>query len=247
LLKTENLRVKVDNREVLRGVNIEVGSGEIVLLFGPNGSGKTSLIQTILGNPKYKIVEGRIIFNGLDVTKLPMEKRVSLGISAAFQIPPELKGIKLGKLALKILEKRGVDNPKEELYKLASTLNLIEFLDRDLNVGFSGGEMKRAELLLLLAQKPKLALLDEIDSGVDVENIAVMGRAIEKLLVDGETSVLIVTHTGYIARHIKASKGYVMAGGMIKCYGPADVVIKNVLQHGFDECLLCEVLRKREE
>ncbi len=240
LLKVSNLKVAVDEVPVIKNVNLKVKTGETALLMGPNGSGKTTLIQSILGNPKYRIISGKIFFEEEDITDLSMEERVSRGITVAFQIPPRIRGITLGELARNILERRGVEDVEGELYRIASALNLVEMLNRELNVGFSGGEMKRAELLLLIAQKPRLALLDEIDSGVDVENIAIMGKALTKYLISPDTSVILITHTGYIAKYVKADVAYVMMNGEIKCRGKARKIVRTILESGFEMCTICE-------
>jgi len=233
ILEVEGLSVAINDKVVIKEANFSVKKGDVSLIIGPNGSGKTSLIQAILGNPKYKIISGRIIFEGRDITNLDMVSRVNMGLSAAFQFPPKLKGVTLSKLANEILKRRNVENPERITYKLAAQLNLIEMLDRDLNVGFSGGEMRRAELFLTLLQQPKLALLDEIDSGVDVENVALMARVLNRYISNYGMSLLLVTHSAAIARYLKFNRTYVVIDGVVKEAGNPDEILEKVREHGF--------------
>lgn len=236
VLEVENLRVSTDGKIVVDGISLFVNPGETVLLFGPNGSGKTSLAMAILGHPNYKIVDGRILFYGTDVTEFPMERRVSLGITAAFQFSPELKGIKLRELAQEIAEKHGIsDNTFRELIE---TLNISHLLDRYTNVGFSGGEKKRVEIFLTALQAPKFVIFDEPDSGVDRDSVLIIGKAIEKMFELGLKGALIITHTGFLSRRIKASRAYVMINRKIVCEGPADVISNHITTYGFDMCVL---------
>jgi len=239
LLDIRNLTVEVEGNVVLKNLSLSIGFGETVLLMGPNGSGKSSLIYTLLGHPRYIVKEGSIVFKGKDVTRMSTEERVRLGLGAALQFPPKVYGLTLRALAKKIVKN------DFEIETLASSLNLTNFLDREINVGFSGGEMKRAEIFLLLLQKPSLALLDEPDSGVDVENMVLVGNAIGKLLSDsGRTAIekpsgLIVTHLGYISRYVLTHRTYIMQNGRIICYGPTENLVNDVLKHGFDWCTKC--------
>ncbi len=240
MLRVENLTVKVKGKTILRNVSFELDKGENILLMGPNASGKTSLVQAILGNPNYKIIEGKIYFEDKDITHLPMEERVKLGISASFQFPPKLKGIKLRKIVEEILKRRGAINVEQEIERLSNLLRMNYLLDRDLNVGFSGGEVRRAELMLLIAQNPKLILIDEIDSGVDVENIAVIGKALNEILSKQNRASLVVSHTGFIARYIKFNRACVLVNGKIMCWGEPSIILKTILEHGFDKCIKCK-------
>jgi len=237
MLKIDNLTVEVDNRTVLRNFNLTVGDGGVHVLLGPNGSGKTSLLLTILGIPTYNVVSGEIHFNGRDITHYSINERVKLGIGLAFQRPPTLRGIKLGDI-INICMGKIAENVAEEAIELAAKLNFSrEFLERDVNLGFSGGEIKRSEILQLIAQKPSFAMLDEPDSGVDVENIELVGRAINELLSKG--SGLIVTHLGYILRYIKADKAHVMADGKIACSGAPLEILQNIMEKGYEGCIKC--------
>jgi len=239
-LEVIGLSVSVDGKRILKNINLNIREGEVVLLLGPNGSGKSTLVQSIIGNPKYKIEHGRILFFGEDITRMPMEARVLKGIGLAYQIPPKIKGVKVKDLIIHMLRKRGLTlNVMSELEKYATLLNVKHLLDREVNVGFSGGEMKRVELLFVLMQRPKLALLDEIDSGVDVENVALMSKVINEYLIKNGTSTLIITHTAQIARHVRADRAYVIIDGSIKCEGNARKIVETILQHGFEKCIRC--------
>ena len=250
LLLVEGLHVEVGGKEVLSGVNLRIGSGEVHTLFGPNGSGKTTLIFAIFGFEGYRITRGRVLFRGRDITGLPPHEKAKLGLGLSFQRPPAIRGVKLGQLCELCARRDG-----EMLEEYARRLNLREHLDRELNVGFSGGEMKRAELLLLLLQDPVMVFLDEPESGVDLENIALVGGAINQLLgrrVEPEAerpikevlkerrkSALIITHTGHILEYVEADLGHVLLGGRIVCRGNPREILHTIKEHGYEECYRC--------
>lgn len=235
-LLIKDLFVEVEGKEILKGINLNIKDGEVHVLFGPNGSGKSSLLLAIMGSPKYKITSGKIYFHGKDITELPTHERAKLGIGLAFQHPPHVKGLKLRKLL------EYINN--NQIEELAEELKLEGHLDRDVNVGFSGGEAKRSELLQLLIQSPSLVLLDEPESGVDLENMALVGKVLEKLLKrypikERRVSGLIITHTGYVLDYITADIGHVMLDGRIICTGnPYDILI-TIKEHGFLPCTEC--------
>lgn len=244
MLRVENLRVKVGGREILKGVNLEVGEGEVVALLGPNGSGKSTLLHAIMGRPGYEVVEGRIVFNGVDITGMRPDERAKLGLGMLMQIPPALKGVRLGDLLKKISSFYGAEI--DYLRKLAESLRITGLLDRELHRGFSGGEMKRAELLLLAAQSPKLALLDEPDSGVDLESLPVLGRAINEIVYAYDSkakekrSAIIVTHAGKILSYIeRVNRAYIMLDGKVSCFGNPRDLIEDIEKYGFEGCLRC--------
>ncbi|MGB9879519.1 MAG: ABC transporter ATP-binding protein, partial [Anaerolineae bacterium] len=176
MLRLENLTVAVGDKEVLHDINLEVRPGEVHVLFGPNGSGKTSLLGTIMGFARYRVVRGKIYFNDQDITDWPVDARARLGIGLSFQRPPTVRGVTTRQLV------NACGRGRVEADELAEELNFREFLDRDVNLGFSGGELKRSELLQLMAQDPQMLLLDEPESGVDLENIALIGHMINRLL-----------------------------------------------------------------
>ena len=234
MLEIKNLTVVAENgSEILKDLSLKIGKGEILVMFGPNGSGKSTLIKTIIGISGYKIKKGNIYFEGKEIESLSISKRAKLGIGVMFQQPPEISGVKLYQIA-KFLEKD--DNI---IFEYAQKLNLKEFLDRNVNVDFSGGERKRSELFQLLLQKPKLLLLDEPESGVDIENISIMGKVLDEFLKNNECSVLIITHTGYILEYISADRGCVMMNGRICCSDKPDKIFRDIRKSGYEKCEVC--------
>lgn len=236
ILEIKNLKVEVDGNIVVDGLDMSINSGEIVLLFGPNASGKTSLAMAILGHPKYKIVDGKILFYGRDITHLSMESKVRLGLTVTFQFSPELKGVTLRELANALVRRNAV--PEKRVSELIRLLKVDYLLDRHVNVGFSGGERKRAEIFLTALQSPKFVIFDEPDSGVDPDSIPLIGRAMMKMMEYGLKGALIITHTGFLVKHINASRAYVMINRKIICSGPADILSAHILSHGFDMCVM---------
>ncbi|HUH65604.1 MAG TPA: ATP-binding cassette domain-containing protein, partial [Syntrophales bacterium] len=169
MIEIRNLSVSVEGKTILNDVNLHIDQGETIVLFGPNGSGKTSLLKTIMGIPQYRIESGSIAFRGEDITQRSIDERARLGIGIVFQNPPAVRGVKLKDL-LRICMKKNASYKEERIDEDAEKLNCTDFLDRDLNLGFSGGEIKRSELLQLLAQNPEFIMFDEPDSGVDLVN-----------------------------------------------------------------------------
>lgn len=247
MLNIEHLTVEVDNKRILNDVNIFIGEGETHALFGPNGSGKTSLLFTIAGVPKYRVKSGKIVFKGKDMTDAPMDERAKLGIGIMFQHPPVLRGVKLMDMVRISMERTngGKKVTDEEVKELAKKLNLDNFLARDVNLGFSGGEIKLSELLQLLAQRPDLVMLDEPDSGVDLVNIGLVGNTINELLQKDKKTVhrtksgLIITHFGNILDYVKADKAYVMMKGTVLCQGNPVELLEDIRHRGYSECLAC--------
>ncbi len=250
MLIIEDLHVKIKDREILKGVNLEIKKNETLILFGPNGSGKTTLLMTIMGFSGYEVTKGKIIFNGEDITNLPVYERARKGIGISFQRPPTINGLKTRELVK--LCARGKDIDIEEM---AKRVNMSDLLDRDVNAGFSGGEIKRSELLQLMAQNPKLLLFDEPESGVDLENMALIGKTVRVLLEQDltpspdmsmkekkqkrEKSGLIITHTGYILDYINADKGMVMYDGVLCCEGRPRDILEHIGKYGYEECIRC--------
>jgi Fe-S cluster assembly ATP-binding protein len=244
MLEIRNLAVAVEGKRILHDVNLTIRTGETHVLFGPNGSGKTTLLMTIMGFPKYRVTQGSIIFNGKDITKLPLDERARLGIGMSFQRPPVVRGVKTRDMVAACLKGQEKD---EGIEKLAEKADLADFLDREINYGFSGGEIKRSELMQLLAQKPELTLLDEPESGVDLVNIALIGELINELLEKHcpirfrRCSGFIITHTGHILDYVDARTGYVMCEGRIGCEGDPHEILKTIKEKGYGECIKCMV------
>jgi len=240
MLHIEDLHVKVGDKEVLHDINLHIEEGETHVLLGPNGSGKTTLLMTIMGFTSYSITEGKIVFKGEDVTTMKPHERAQRGIGMLFQRPPTISGLKLGKMLTAISR-----NKDKDIAELAKSVHMDKFLERDINKGFSGGEIKRSEVLQLMIQNPDFVMLDEPESGVDLENISLIGTAIgsllekEKHLIKRKKSGLVITHTGFILDYIDADKGHVMCDGEIKCHGNPREILKDIKQRGYKECLEC--------
>ncbi len=242
MLEIKQLSVAVESKEILHDVNITIKSGETHALFGPNGSGKSTLLMAIMGFPRYRITNGNIIFRGTDITKLPLDERARLGIGMYFQRPPVARGVKTRDMLAASLQGRGNEH---SISQLAEEADLADFLDREINYGFSGGEIKRSEVMQLLAQKPELSLLDEPESGVDLVNIALIGQLINELLEkdirirDRKRAGLIITHTGHILNYVNAHTGYVMIDGKLSCGGDSHEILATIKEKGYEECAKC--------
>jgi len=242
MLEIKHLNVAVEGKEILRDVNLSIGTGETHALFGPNGSGKTTLLMAIMGFPRYRVTKGSIIFRDKDITKMGVDERARLGIGISFQRPPVVRGVKTRDMIVAAMRGRGDEKTMAEL---AERADLTEFLDRDINYGFSGGEIKRAELMQLMAQKPELTLLDDPESGVDLVNIALIGELINQLLEKDcpirtrKCMGLIITHTGHILQYINVRTGYVMLEGRIICQGDPHEILATIKEKGYEECARC--------
>jgi Fe-S cluster assembly ATP-binding protein len=244
MLAIENLAVSIDGRRIISDVSLSIEEGEIMALFGPNGSGKTTLMKAIMGFPACRVESGRILFKGEDITALSLDERSRRGIGIAFQTPPVVRGVNLLEMLRLTMGKRGIVSD-EKIDEYAEELKLTDFLRRDVNLGFSGGEVKRSELLQLLAQNPDLTMLDEPDSGVDLENIHLVGDVINDLLGKGRVkgkkmrSALIITHAGYILDFVNPDKGCVMLEGSIRCIGNPRDILSEIREKGYEECVRC--------
>ena len=246
LLEIENLAVEVGGKRVLKDINLSIAEGETHVLLGPNGAGKSTLFLTILGFPQYNVVNGTIKFKGQDITNLSTAERVQLGIGVSFQTPPSIRGVSVRDL-LKIESPQDMDeelNPR--MKELATQLKFSdEFLDRDVNFGFSGGEVKRSEILQLLAQMPDFTMFDEPDSGVDIENVELLASEIGTLLDKDKPqgsrvrSGLLITHLGYILNFVSADKAHVLMDGKISCSGNPTEILEDIRKNGFNGCVEC--------
>lgn len=242
MLQVEHLKVEVGNEIILKDVNLTVGDGEVHILLGPNGAGKTTLLMAIMGMPGYTVLDGRIVFQGKDITTLSIEERSQLGIGMAFQKMPTIPGVQLQTLGDLIVEKHKNSVSIEEV---SEKLNCTALLNRSIGQGFSGGEAKRAELLQLLLHRPLFSMIDEPESGVDLDNISLVGNALQelferKLVRKKKRSGLIITHTGFILDYINAEMGHVLIDGKIICQGNPRDVFSSVKLHGYEACARCE-------
>jgi len=242
MLEVENLSVKVGQKQIIEDISFTVDIGETLVLFGPNGGGKTTLLMAIMGFPRYQITNGRIIYKGEDITHMTVDERSKKGIGLLFQRPPVVRGVKLKDMVKACI---GDKQDAPSVDELARKSNMTEFLDREVNYGFSGGEVKRSELLQLLAQDPELVLLDEPDSGVDLVNIVLVGNMINELLhkdkVRSRTSSgLIITHTGHILDYVEPDRACVLLNGGIWCRGNPREILNSIKSHGYEGCATCQ-------
>jgi Fe-S cluster assembly ATP-binding protein len=240
ILQLEAVNIEVGGRPILHDLSLRIRQGETHVLFGPNGSGKSSLLMAIMGLSRYRVTKGRILFQGQDITDLPVDERARLGIGLMHQRPPSVRGIPLGQLAEVSAQRKDGQRVEE----LADQLGCSGLLNRDVNVGFSGGEIKKAELLQLMAQQPALALVDEPDAGVDLDSIAVVGQALACLVKrpSGEAvapAALIITHTGHILNYLRADVGHVLYGGTLVGEGEGLQLLEEIRKHGYGKCPIC--------
>ena len=235
MLRIVDLHAEAGGREILKGIDLTVKEGETSVLFGPNGSGKSTLLSTIMGYSSIRVTQGRIFFKGEDITEMTVDARAKLGIGMMMQRPPNIFGVTLENLI------RTASADAESALKEADLFKMEDFLNREINVGFSGGEIKRSELLQLTAQKPDFILLDEPESGVDLQNIDLIGRKIHDLLYsntdDGKRHVssLVITHTGQVMDYINADRGYIMRNGRIVSSGEPMEILEDIRKNGYGE------------
>jgi Fe-S cluster assembly ATP-binding protein len=254
MLTIEELEVQIAGRVILNNVSMDIPRGETHILFGPNGSGKTSLMMTLMGFDGYTVTHGKITFKGEDMTHMPIHERAQLGIGVSFQRPPTINGLKTRDLVGICARQRG---RSVDVESLAGEVNATAFLDRDVNHNLSGGEIKRSELMQLMAQDPDLVLLDEPESGVDLENMVLIGETINTLLhrgvhyarkkshkavfSDQSKSALVITHTWHILDYITADKGQVLYNGHLCCSRNAREILKWIGEFGYEECVRCRM------
>nr|AQS34405.1 hypothetical protein [uncultured archaeon] len=223
ILEIKNLHVEVKGKEILKGINLTLDLGKINALMGPNGSGKSTLVNTVMGHPKYVVTKGKILFNGKDITKLSPDKRAKLGIFLSFQHPREISGVSVSKF-LKTSEKElnpkfSFSEFKKNLKEKREILEISENMtERYLNVGFSGGEKKKNEILQMLILNPKLIILDETDSGLDIDSLKIIAKGVGEIM-NKEKCILIITHYKRILEYIKPDKVFIMIKGKIVLEG----------------------------
>ena len=239
-LQIENLEVSVDNKKILKGINLKVKKGEIAVLMGPNGSGKSTLAYTIMGHPKYKVDTGKIVYKGKNVLEMKPDERAKLGIFLSFQYPSEISGVTLSNflrtshksiknIKISVMDFRKLLKEKMQMLKLNE-----KFADRFLNEGFSGGEKKKAEILQLAILEPSLALLDETDSGLDIDALKIVSEGVNTVKSSHkDMSILLITHYQRILNYIKPDKVYVMLHGKIAMEGGNELV-KELEAKGYD-------------
>jgi Fe-S cluster assembly ATP-binding protein len=232
MLQIKNLHVEIEGKEILKGLNLSLNSGEVHALMGPNGSGKSTLANVLIGNPKYKITKGEILFDEENILSLNPEERAKKGIFLSFQNPVSIPGVNIRKFLRQAYNSLNPENKisllefQEILEKKSEELNLDKsFLERYLNEGFSGGEKKKLEILQLLVLNPSFAILDETDSGLDIDALKIIARGINAFTKSGENkTVLIITHYKRILEHIRPDKVSIMIRGEITASGGIDLV-----------------------
>ncbi|MEA2056229.1 MAG: Fe-S cluster assembly ATPase SufC [Patescibacteria group bacterium] len=244
MLQIKNLTVKVDSKIIIEDLTLFIKKGEIHVLLGPNASGKSSLAQTIMGNPRYQILQGKIWFKDQDITRLSMEKRAQLGLALSFQEPPPIKGVSLNQILELIRQKRGhkIKKTKQTEIELLEQLPASKkLLHRNLNERYSGGEKKIAELLQLSALKPKLIIFDELDSGLDIKNLSRILKVIKAQFLSKGVSVLFITHHGQIVDGMQPDWTHVMLNKKIICNSQDyQKVITTIKEHGYQKCRHCQ-------
>ncbi|HAI22261.1 TPA: Fe-S cluster assembly ATPase SufC [Candidatus Collierbacteria bacterium] len=231
MLKVKNLKVRVEEKEILKGVDLSIKQGEVVALMGPNGSGKSSLASAIIGNPKYEVIEGKIAFEGKDLSNLTPDERANKGIYLAFQYPAAIPGVTVREMLLSALRTRNKEvivsalDLKKTVEIEAEKLHLsTELLSRGLNEGFSGGEKKKMEILQMRVLKPKLLIMDEIDSGLDIDALATIAQNVAEMVKEQKMSVLVITHYQRILNYLTPDVVAVMKDGVIVEQGGKEIV-----------------------
>ena len=221
LLNIAGLTASVDEKTILQGIDLAVGAGETHVLMGPNGAGKSTMGHVIMGDPVYTVNEGTITFDGQDITDLSPDKRSRAGLFLSFQAPVEIPGVPLSSfLRAQIAGRPGLEMKGKEFRRrvreLAAELDMdTAYLNRELGVGFSGGEKKKVEMLQLLLLQPKLAILDETDSGLDVDALGVVSRGMDAYRKSTDGSLVIITHNTRILEHLEVDRVHVMVNGRI--------------------------------
>ena len=242
LVEIQNIHAGVEGEEILKGVSLSIGAGETHVLMGPNGAGKSTLGNVLMGNPVYERSEGRIIFDGEDITEESADKRAVRGMFLSFQNPLEVPGLSLEEFIRNALrQKTGkpikIFQFKKQLSEAMELLGMDEsYAERDLNVGFSGGEKKKAEILQLLMLEPRFAILDETDSGLDVDAVRTVSKGIEAYRKNKEGALLIITHSTKILESLHVDKTHIIVKGRLVKSGGRELV-EMVNQNGFEAFL----------
>lgn len=238
LLTISGLSAGTEEKPILHNIDLAVGAGETHVLMGPNGAGKSTLGHVIMGDPTYQITDGTITFNGEDITEKGPDKRSLAGIFLSYQAPVEVPGVPLYSFLRTICQMRPelkttARKFRERVGQIADQLDIDQgFLTRELNVGFSGGEKKKIEMMQLLLLKPKLAILDETDSGLDVDALSIVSRGIEAYRKECDGALLMITHNTRILERLTVDRTHVMVHGNLVADGPASL-IDDIDSHGF--------------
>lgn len=239
-LKVINLAVNVNGKKILNDISLEIPKGKVTVLMGPNGAGKSTISNVLMGNPKYVVDSGNIILDGEDITNLSVDERAKRGLFMSFQHPVEIDGITLSNfLRTSYNSIKGKDLKLGDFQKLIKEkMKQLEmdpkFKSRSLNLGYSGGEKKKSEILQLLLFEPKYAILDEIDSGLDVDSLKKVSSKLKEIINETGMGVLVITHYNKILEYIGADKVYVLKNGSIAKEGDGSI-IKQIENEGFGD------------
>ena len=242
LLDVQNISVSVEDKQVIKNLSLQINAGEVHVLMGPNGAGKSTLGNVLMGNPVYELTDGKIFFDGSDITEESVDKRAKSGIFLSFQNPLEIQGISLETFIRSALQQKTGERVKlfqfqKELQANMKLLNMADsYAKRDLNVGFSGGERKKSEILQLLMLKPKFAILDETDSGLDVDAVRTVSKGIEEYQKTQNGGLLIITHSTRILESLKVDYVHILVHGSIVKTGDSSL-IDEINENGFDAYL----------
>lgn len=238
-LKIENLTVSVENKTILKDFNIEIKSGEIHAIMGPNGTGKSTLSKVIMGDENYKIEKGKILFDEKEINNLPTDERAKLGLFLGYQMPPEIEGVSNADFL-----RTAIHNKKEtfKLYDFIKKINKTvdelnidkQMIHRGINEGFSGGERKKNEILQMYMLEPNTIILDEIDSGLDVDSLKIVGENVMKYYEENKPSILLITHYQRLLNYIKPDYVHIMKDGHIVKTGDKTLVSK-IEEYGYDD------------
>ena len=233
LLEIKGLHAGIDGNQILKGIDLEIGPGEIHAIMGRNGSGKTTTANVIMGHPEFEVEKGEVILDGEDLLEMEAWERARAGVFLSFQYPQAVPGLQVGNfLRMSVSSIRGEEAAKgsifrEDLSKAMESLDVPRsFLARYVNDGFSGGEKKRFEILQLMLLKPKLAVLDETDSGLDIDGIRTVSEGINAAIRDSDSGALIITHYSRILEHINPDKVHVLMDGIIVSSGGPELATK---------------------
>lgn len=242
ILEVQDLHARIEDKELLHGLNLQIGAGQTHVIMGPNGAGKSTLGATIMGDPRFEITSGSILFDGEQIAGESADKIARRGLFISFQNPIEVPGITLSNFIRTAMENRTGKHIRLWDFKkeLTKTMEILEmdpsYADRDLNVGFSGGEKKKAEILQLLMLKPSLAILDETDSGLDVDAVRIVSRGIEEYKNSVGGALMIITHATRILEALKVDATHVLVNGQIVADGGASMV-DEINANGFEKYL----------
>lgn len=237
LLKIEELYVNAEDKEILKGINLNINKGEVHVIMGPNGSGKTTTANAILNNPVYTKKSGKVIFDGTDITNEKTDEIARKGVFMSFQLPEEIPGISVANFLRYAKSKKIGENIKATAFKIELIKYMKElkmnpkYMQRNLNVGFSGGEKKKNEILQMLVLNPKLAILDETDSGLDVDAIKTVSKGID-MFRNKENAVLIITHNTKILHNLDVDYVHILVDGKIVKTGGAELA-KEIEEEGY--------------